>query len=139
MNIENLTAEELKTLHTLIGKTLEERKQKVYLDPVDKYIDNIMDEFNFAKVLKTMEALDWKWALPNNSIPSMDDLREEAERLLRGAAESRLGEIWDESWESPIIYKTGGFQATAYCDKTKTRITHLDLKFIIEEWNDGEE
>jgi hypothetical protein len=135
MNIENLSQTEIKTLHTLFGKLLEEPQQKVYFDPVNKYIDDIMDNFNFDKVLITMEALDWKWI---GEAPSMDDLRNQAERLLRGAAESRLGAFKDTHWELGIINATGGFQATAFCDKAKTQITDLDLKFVVSEWDEGE-
>ena len=137
MNIENLTQTEIKTLHMLFGKLLEEPKQKVYLDPVNKYIDDILDNFNFAKVLKTMEVLDWKWAT-SNGVPTMDELRNQAERLLRGAANSRLGDYKNTHWELGIINGTGGFQATAFCDEAKTRITGLDLKFIVSEWDEGE-
>ena len=135
MNIENLTQSEIKTLYTLLGKLLEEPQQNVYLDPVDKYIDNIMDEFNFARVYKAMVALDWKWASSKNYVPSMDDLRETAESLLRGAAESRLGDYKGEHWELGIINGTGGFQATAYCDEDKTKIIALDLSFVLEHWD----
>jgi len=138
MNVENLTQEEIKTLHTLFGKLLEEPQQKVYLDPVNKYIDDIMDNFNFAQVHKTMEALNWKWAGSPNGIPTIDELRYEAERLLRGAAKSRLGDFKDPHWELGIINATGGFQATAFCDKNKTRITGLDLKFVVSEWDEGD-
>ncbi len=137
MNVENLTHEEIKTLHTLFGKLLEEPQQKVYLDPVNKYIDDIMDNFNFAQVRKAMEALNWKWAT-SNGVPTMDELRDQAERLLRGAAKSRLGDYKNSHWELGIINGTGGFQATAFCDKTKTRITGLDLKFVVSEWDEGE-
>ena len=135
MNVHNLDQEQMESLYDLLGKLLEKPKQKVYFDPVNKYIDDIMDEFNFAKVLKTMEALDWKW---RGEAPSMDDLRETAERLLRGAAKSRLGDYKDSYWELGIINGTGGFQATAFCDETKTRITGLDLKFVVSEWDEGE-
>jgi hypothetical protein len=135
MNVKNLTHEEIKTLHTLFGKLLEEPKQKVYLDPVNKYIDDIMENFNFERVHQTMEALNWKWV---GQKPSMDDLREQAERLLRGAAKSRLGDFKRSHWELGIINGTGGFQATAFCDRTKTRITGLDLKFVVSEWDEGE-
>jgi hypothetical protein len=140
MNIENLSQTEIKTLHTLFGKLLEEPQQKVYLDPVNKYIDDIMVNFNFHKVYQTMEALEWRWATVNGgkSTPNIDELRTSAERLLRGAAKSRLGTYKDAYWELGIINATGGFQATAFCDKAKTQITGLDLKFIVSEWDEGD-
>jgi len=133
MNIQNLTQEEIKNLHTLLGKMLEE--PQIEKEPLEIMIDKIMDEFNFSNVLTTMEALDWKWASSENKIPSIESLRKTAERLLRGAAESRLGDYFDSYWELGVINATGGFQATAFCDKMKTRITALDLKFIVEEWD----
>jgi hypothetical protein len=137
MNVENLTHEEIKTLHTLFGKLLEEPQQKVYLDPVNKYIDDIMDNFDFRRVHQTMEALNWKWAT-SNGVPTIDELKDEAKRLLRGAANSRLDDYKNTHWELGIINGTGGFQATAFCDKNKTRITGLDLKFVVSEWDEGE-
>ena len=142
MNVHNLGWEEMESLYDLLGKVL--NKNEVKKDPLEKMIDEIMDEFNFARVLTTMEALDWKWGTakgglgPNPrglGIPDMDDLRATAERLLRGAAESRLGDYKDSHWELGIINGSGGFQATAWCDEDKTRITALDLSFIVEHWD----
>jgi hypothetical protein len=135
MNIENLTQEELQTLHTLLGKALEQPKPKVYLDPVNQMVDEIMEEFNFAKVQTVMEHLGWKWASAKSGMPTIDELREEAERLLRGAAADRLTQFKNEHWELGIINGTGGFEATAYCDENKTKITSLSLQFVVSEWD----
>ena len=137
MNVHNLDREEMESLYSLLGKML--NKDEDEKEPLDKMINEIMDEFNFARVHKAMVALDWKWASSKSYIPSMDDLRETAERLLRGAAESRLGDYKGEHWELGIINATGGFQATAFCDEAKTRITGLDLKFVVSEWDEGED
>jgi hypothetical protein len=48
-------------------------------------IDDIMDEFNFAKVQSAMHHLEWQWS--GVGIPTIDDLRKKAEHLLRGAAD----------------------------------------------------
>ena len=60
MNVHSLDREEMESLYDLLGKML--NKNEVKKDPLEKMIDEIMDEFNFARVLTTMEALDWKWA-----------------------------------------------------------------------------
>jgi hypothetical protein len=133
MNVHNLDREEMESLYSLLGKMLNEGK--VEKEPLDKMIDEIMDEFNFARVHKAMVALDWKWASSKSYIPSMDDLRETAESLLRGAAESRLGDYKGEHWELGIVNGTGGFQATAYCDEDKTKIIALDLSFVVTSWD----
>ena len=137
MNIQNLSQEEIKNLHTLLGKILEESKEE-NVDPVDEMIDNIMESFDFNKVRKVMWHLDWRWASSENGTPSIEQLKETAERLLRGAAEYRLGNYFDSHWELGVTNGTGGFQATAYCDRMKTRITCLDLKFVVTEWDEGD-
>jgi coenzyme F420-reducing hydrogenase alpha subunit len=132
MNVHNLDREEMESLYNLLGKMLNEDEDKK--EPLDKMIDEIMDEFNFATVHKTMVALDWKWASSKNYIPSMDELRAEAERLLRDVADVRLNMWQDEDWKSPIICSTGGFSATAWCNEDKTKIRRLELEFIVSSW-----
>ena len=132
MNVHNLDREEMESLYNLLGKML--NKDEVEKDPLDKMIDEIMDEFNFAAVHKAMVALDWKWVRSENKIPSIESLRKEAERLLRDAADVRLDMWQDEHWKSPIICSTGGFSAAAYCNEDKTKITRLNLDFIVSSW-----
>ena len=132
MNIQNLNSEELKQLQSLLNKMNPNPTEKVYLDPVNKMIDDIMDEFNFAKVQNVMDHLDWKWV---GEYVTIEMLREEAERLLRGAIFARLHEYRDEHWELGIHHCTGGFEATAFCDESKTKITGLELKFVLSSWD----
>ena len=134
MNIHNLSRKEMESLHSLLSILLDKNGDEK--EPVDKMIDEIMDEFNFAAVYKAMVALDWKWAVTsNNNVPTMDELRKEAERLLRDAADIRLDMFRDEPWESPIFCNTGGFSAAAWCNEDKTKITRLDLDFIVSTWS----
>ena len=132
MNIQNLNQEELKQLQMLLNKMNPNPTEKVYLDPINKMIDEIMDEFNFARVQSAMDHLNWKWV---GEYVTIDMLREEAERLLHGVAEYRLGQYKNEHWEQPTIFSTGGFTAMAFCDESKTKITALDLKFVLAEWD----
>ena len=139
MNIENLTQDEIKNLHTLLGKMLDEPKQKVYFDPINKMVDEILEEFNFERVQTVMFKLNWQWAMTAQGIPTIEELKETAERLLRQAAEYRLSkEYGDVDWGTPILSSTGGFEATAWCDETKTRITGLQLQFVLTEYDAGE-
>ena len=132
MNIQNLNSEELKQLQSLLNKMNPQPTEKVYIDPINQMIDEILDEFNFAKVQNTMDYLGWKWV---GEYVTIEMLREEAERLLKGAAEARLGQYKDTHWEQGIINACGGFQAMAFCDEDKTKIIGLDLKFILSEWD----
>ena len=132
MNTENLNTQELETLRTLLNKMAGVPQPQPYIDPVNKMIDDIMDEFNFAKVQNVMDYLDWKWV---GEYVTIEMLREEAERLLRGAADARLGRFKDEHWELGIQNSTGGFQARAFCNEDKTKIIGLDLKFVLAGWD----
>lgn len=132
MNIENLNQEQLETLRTLLNEMVKTPKVKIPINPIDQMIDNIMDEFDFYKVQITMDYLGWKWVGQHVTI---DMLKNEARRLLRGAAFSRLHEYSDEHWEQGIINGTGGFVATAWCDEDKTKITMLNLQFMLTEWD----
>ena len=128
MNIQNLSTSELVALQQLINKALEQPKEK----DIDDMIKDIMDEFDFDKVERVMESLNWKW---RGETPTLYDLREEALRLLRGAAKSRLGNFKNEHHDVAIINACGGFEAKAYCDENKTKITGLDLEFVITSWD----
>jgi hypothetical protein len=128
MNLQNLDRDELLNLQDLINKALEQPKEK----DVDDMIREIMNEFDFDKVYEAMDALDWKW---RGQTPSIEDLRETAESLLRGAVKSRLGDFKDIHHDVAIINGTGGFEAKAFCDEDKTKITGLDLAFIVTSWD----
>tara|TARA_R110000868_G_scaffold5645_7_gene33409 strand:- start:1822 stop:2241 length:420 start_codon:yes stop_codon:yes gene_type:complete len=135
MKLENLNPRELEQLQVLLNKMNPLTPvEKVYLDPVNKMIDDIIDAFDFDKVWTTMEYLGWRWG--GQGVPTIKALVEEAKRLLAGAIKSRLTDFKDEYWEIGIINGTGGFQATAYCDESKTKIMGLDLKFVLAEWDE---
>jgi hypothetical protein len=128
MNLQNLNKDELLNLRDLIDKVLEQPKE----NDIDDMIRDIMDNFDFDKVYDAMDALDWKW---RGETPTIDDLYEEAKRLLRGAAGSRLGAFKNEHHGVAIINACGGFEARAFCNEDKTKITGLDLAFVVASWD----
>ena len=130
MNIQNLNSQELEQLQILLNKM---NPKAVALDPIDKMVEDILEEFDFQKAQLVMDYLNWQWS--DKQVPSISEMKKSAERLLRKAAELRLGEYESSYWEMGILAGSGGFQATAYCDETKTKITMLDLKFILNEWD----
>lgn len=91
-----------------------------------KAIKEIMEEFDFRKVRKTMTALDWTWAGTDRT-PLVSELRETAELLL---IEATMGFI------NPHYVSTGGFEAV--CDTEKKG---MRLLFVVSDWEvlkDGE-
>ena len=133
MNIQNLNKEELEQLQALLNKmNPPQPTEKVYFDPLNKMIAEIMEEFDFDKVQDAMDYLNWRWVGQHVTV---EMLREEAERLLRNAAKLRLGDWIDEHWEQGIMSATGGLQAMAFCDEDKSKIVALDLKFVLADWD----
>ena len=140
MNIENLNKEELEQLQQLLNKmNPTQPTPKIYFDPTNKMIDDIMEEFDFDKVQRVMNCLGWKWVSTGDTTPSISELKKVARTLLINAAKLRLDEYKDEHWEQGIISGTGGFTATAFCNETKTEIESLKLEFVVEEWHSNKD
>ena len=83
-------------------------------------IDEIMDNFDFERVHKTMIALNWGWADKDDyellSIPEMYELKSHARKLLKA------------SMEENMCIGTGGFFVEKDGD-------YISLKFVVSEWD----
>jgi hypothetical protein len=86
---------------------------------MNEQIDEIMDWFDFEKVAKAMEALDWSWASSCEKTPTPPELRVRARGLLKEAVAKKGRRA------------TGGFWA-AY-EEAEDGVG-LSLSFRLEEW-----
>ena len=94
----------------------ENKRLGLYLDAYA--IDNILDEFDFEKVHKVMEFLEWRWS---NAVPTIADMRRLARNLLKECAESDM-----------LAIATGGFQVHKHViDGT----IYLTLEFVLTSWD----
>lgn len=84
-------------------------------------IDCIMDWFNFSKVEKAMNALNWIWS--DGNVPTEPQLRQTARRLLKDVSTKNVNEK-----DFKYSISTGGFCATKYYDG------ELELQFIVSSW-----
>jgi hypothetical protein len=84
-------------------------------------IEYIIKNFDFDKVHKTMQALDWKWfdSCSEDGIPTTGELVLKALELLEEAAKYN---------EDEAIFATGGF----YARKSKDV---LSLSFSVSDWD----
>jgi len=90
------------------------------MDNRELMIDEIIDRFNFEKVLIAMQALDWRWQSTEGNglaVPSLQKMKSIARHLLR------------ESIKSKVV-STGGFEATYYPAEDKDS-DFFELKFIL--------
>ena len=99
-------------------------KEKTSEDEINSAINEVMDLFDYERVHKAMEFLDWKWV--GKGVPEIYDLRVESRRLLEKVANKVIEE--DEEY---YFVATGGFKAEAW--KNDEGKLSLRLNFILEE------
>jgi hypothetical protein len=89
---------------------------------IQQEIDEIMDTFDFAKVQRAMELLDWRWGSPPD-----DAVPEEYE--LRRAARERLNSLHQNQ-----VSSTGGFFASKDegIEDGKPWV-RINLQFVLED------
>ena len=88
LEIKNALVEERKQDPGQVGdrpKTQEE-KWSLLSDVERNKIDSIMENFDFDKVQSVMAYLDWKWVGTKNGIPTIEEIEDEAKRMLIDAA-----------------------------------------------------
>ncbi len=91
-----------------------------------KQIEDLLDEFDFDKVVKVTDCLGWTYAC-NREALTVSDLRKAARRLLEG--------VYNMQDSTEECHCSGGFHAERRMypeDSTK----YLNLKFVVTEWSD---
>jgi len=91
-------------------------------EAIQEQIDEIMDSFDFEKVNKIMEAIDWEWN--EEGVPDIYSLRTAARKHLKEAAEFKGAS------------SSGGFTANYTESKSWVR---LELYFGLDSFTDGTE
>lgn len=99
-------------------KTMDE-KWNLLSDVERNKIDSIMENFDFDKVQSVMDYLDWKWVGTKNGIPDVDEIKDEARRMLIDAA-----------FEETTI-SCGGLKATYKPDDENPDDPFILLEFIL--------
>jgi hypothetical protein len=84
----------------------------------EEVIEKVLDEFDFYRVKKVMDAIDWQWWDAAEGVPSIAELRRKARELLNYSFENY-----------PTRLKTGGF-----CVENKDEV--LSLSFELVEWEE---
>ena len=127
------------TLNEIKSYIRERKAQYETIDHDEKYfllppklrnkIDDIMENFDFERVHKVMDMLEWRWGSAKNGVPSVEELKKEAKRLLVSACVEKNH------------ISTGGFKAV-FEKSTGWGLDNDDdpyvgLEFILEEWEGG--
>ena len=90
-------------------------------DDDDAKIKSILNHFDFNRVKKVMDVLNWKWAssCSKNGVPDINEIRKLATRLLIDACVEKTN------------ISTGGFRAVY--DHNGDGDPYVGLEFIVEE------
>lgn len=102
-------------------------------------IRDLMDNFDFVKVHRTMEALNWKWAGDvGYEIPSVMALRRAARSQLSTAINlAKTSDITKDISDMPFTCGSGGFKAIAFISNDRKKVLHLELNFIVTQWDES--
>ena len=103
-------------------------RQVVY----DRIETEILDHFDFNKVHKVMEHLNWTWFDTDDQVPSISDIRKKARAFLRECADKLLDNP-DDNFPDYTI-GAGGLYATAYRALGQD-IAFFKLYFAVESWD----
>lgn len=100
-------------------------KEATLSDIERRKIANVMENFDFYKVHKVMELLQWVWITcgedGNSAVPTVGQMKAEANRLLIEAA-----------YEKTII-SCGGFKAVYEATGPDDKDPYIGLEFIVED------
>jgi len=91
----------------------------------NKQVEDLLDEFDFDKVKKVTDCLEWTYGFSKEAL-TVADLRRSARRLLEG--------VYQKDASPEECHSSGGFCAERRMyagDNTK----YLDLKFVVTEWS----
>lgn len=85
-------------------------------------IEDLLNEFDFDKVKKVMDCLEWKYHDSVNEGVSIGELRRMARRLLEN--------VFKAPAQSEYTTSCGGFEAARYMYPGDLQV-YLDLKFVV--------
>ena len=97
-----------------------------YNDPTDD-IDDILYCFNFEKVKKVMDFLNWEW-VGSDGVPEIYELRKHSRKLMNRAVTECI-----KSKQQDYFTECGGFrvECNKYEDDPKV---YIRLSFNLESW-----
>lgn len=127
----------LDTLECIVGTAKPSNSNRSRKAPISREECNkdILKNFDFAQVETMMRSVNWEWANSEAGIPTVDELRSEAERLLNDAWKDLDTKEYDAYGWREWTVATGGIEVWVCEGNEKNDFQRLaDLKFVGEEW-----
>jgi hypothetical protein len=94
-------------------------------------IDEILEEFDYAKCKLVMDHLNWTWGF-NNQVPSIQQLKESARDRIESAIEGlKSSKKWTH--HQPYMSSSGGLCVHVWKNRYG-QICDIKLEFVLTEW-----
>jgi hypothetical protein len=97
----------------------------------EELIEEVIGEFDFQIVKKTMDFLNWGWGF-NNQVPNIPQLKESARNRIISAVEGIKSDE-KHSYRNSYFSSSGGLKATVWKNK-HNYICHIQLEFVLTDW-----
>lgn len=94
-------------------------------------IDEILEEFNFAKCKLVMDYLNWTWGF-TNQVPNIQELKESARDRIESAIDG-IKNSKTHSHRDAYISSSGGLKVSVWKNRYG-RICDIQLEFILTDW-----
>ena len=93
-------------------------------DTLQGHIDEVMDEFDFGKVQKVMEFLNWRWVGADEGVPREAELRKKVRELM--SYTYNQGRDFQKDW----LTATGGFRVEYHYEWD-----FFEVGFYVTQWS----
>jgi len=109
---------------------IDELSKRIPEEKCTPAVEEVIENFDFEKVHKIMEILDWRWAGAGSNelpaVPTVEKMKERVKNMFK-CMEDQIAEECDEGADAwPKSVSTGGFRATIDDEYI--------LEFILEEY-----
>jgi len=94
-------------------------------------VDEIMEEFNFAKCKLVMDHLNWTWGF-TGLVPTIQELKQSARDRIESAING-IKSNKNHSHRDAYICSSGGLKASVWKNQYG-RICDVQLEFILTDW-----
>lgn len=102
---------------------------------LEQHIEEVMDWFDFNKIKKTMDILNWKWGMGEDAaVPEIPEMRQSVREYMKNLHETNL-----KKSDVHVGMGSGGF--VVYYDKGIDEgepWDHFNVTFELESWYTGE-
>ena len=97
----------------------------------EELVEEIMENFNFAKCKLTMDYLNWTWGF-TGLVPTVQDIKESAKERIYNAIDG-IKKNKNHSYRDAYVCSSGGLKASVWKNRYGM-ICDVQLEFVLTDW-----